>query len=394
VFVLDSSDATAWTGDITDYEDTRIDAAGSYTYWGTMGQAQGDVSGDGTPDLLVVGTDRYYASYYGSLAGSLFSGSDLEDGEGDDAYVQFSGSRSNNGYTKAASHADVDGDGFADVIITDPYGENAANREGWVTLFTSGTMTAGNYDLQDDADLVFYGDNESDALGFGIQAADLDGDGYAEIIAGAPFEDEIADNAGCVHIVAGSATPSGEASASFANSARICGTEAGGRLGWNAIPQVADFDGDGAVDLALSAPTAGVAYVWFDVTALTGDTDVSTADVTITAASTPALFGYALSSGDHDGDGIDDLAVGVPDSTGAGSTADDPGEVYIFSGASMPTGAASEADAQSVIQSTSADGFGMSLLSTDVNADGTDDLLIAAPLYNGTYGRVSIFVVP
>ena len=49
VFVLDASDASTWAGDINDYEDVRIDAAGTYTYWGTMGQTQGDVDGDGTP---------------------------------------------------------------------------------------------------------------------------------------------------------------------------------------------------------------------------------------------------------------------------------------------------------------------------------------------------------
>ncbi|MEC7945927.1 MAG: MopE-related protein, partial [Myxococcota bacterium] len=394
VFILDSSDAATWSGDITDYEDARIDAAGSYTYWGTMGQSQGDVTGDGTPDLLVVGTDNYYADYYGSLAGSLFSGTNIEDAEGDDAFVTFSGSRSGFGYTKAASHGDVDGDGQADVIITDPYGDDSTDREGWVTLFTSGSLSAGNYDLEDDSDFLFYGDNEGDALGFSVQTADLDGDGYADVLAGAPFESELAANAGCLHVVAGAAGISGEASASFASDARICGTEEGGLLGWNAVPQTADFDGDGAVDLAVSAPGAGVAYVWFEVTGLSGDTDVTTADVTITAATAAAGFGFTLSSGDHDGDGFDDLVVGAPDGTGPADPASNPGEVYVFSGASLPTGAASEMDARTMIESTTADGFGLALLSTDVDADGTDDLLVAAPLYDGTYGRVSLFLVP
>ena len=88
------------------------------------------------------------------------------------------------------------------------------------------------------------------------------------------------------------------------------------------------------------------------------------------------------------------LVVGAPDGTGPADPASNPGEVYVFSGASLPTGAASEMDARTMIESTTADGFGLALLSTDVDADGTDDLLVAAPLYDGTYGRVSLFLVP
>ena len=391
VFVLDASDASTWAGDINDYEDVRIDAAGTYTYWGTMGQTQGDVDGDGTPDLLVVGTDVYDS---GAIAGSLFSGASLADAIGSEAAITFSGSVSDNGYTKAASHADLDGDGQADVVITDPYGVRASNREGWVHVFTGGNLTSGNYELYDDTELLVYGDNEGDAFGFGVQLADLDGDGYGEVLAGAPFEDEGAEDAGCVHVLPGSATLSGEASAAFAGSARICGTVEGGRLGWNAVPQVADFDGDGAVDLALSAPSADAVYVWSDVTALAGDVDVSSATTTITASATADYFGFALSSGDHDGDGVADLVVSAPEVATASSSIGAPGEVYMFSGASLSAGAIDESDAQAVITSTTNDGFGLSLLSTDVNGDGTDDLIVAAPMYDSTYGRVSLFIVP
>ena len=91
-------------------------------------------------------------------------------------------------------------------MITDPYGVRASNREGWVHVFTGGNLTSGNYELYDDTELLVYGDNEGDAFGFGVQLADLDGDGYEEVLAGAPFEDEGAEDAGCVHVLPGSAT--------------------------------------------------------------------------------------------------------------------------------------------------------------------------------------------
>ena len=159
-------------------------------------------------------------------------------------------------------------------------------RAGYV--FTGGNLTSGNYELYDDTELLVYGDNEGDAFGFGVQLADLDGDERG--LAGAPFEDEGAEDAGCVHVLPGSATLAAKR-APHLQAALGSRHRRGGRLGWNAVPQFADFDGDGAVDLALSAPSADAVYVWSDVTALTETSMSST--TTITASAT-GLLGFAL----------------------------------------------------------------------------------------------------
>ncbi len=393
VFVLDGTDHASWAGDVTTYSDARIDAAGTYGYWGTMGQTQGDVSGDGIPDLFVVGTDTYYSYYYDQIAGSLFSGTNLEDADGDEAYITFTNSASTTWYSKAASHADVDGDGAADVVYGDPRG-TSSNRRGWVYLFQSGSLSAGSYDLQDDSDFTFYGDQSNDSLGFGLNVADVDGDGYADFIVGAPFEEVGTTDMGCVHIVAGAAGLSGSATAGYANTTRICGDVADGLLGWNAIPQVADFDDDGTQDLAISAPGADAVYVWYDIASVTGDTDVTTADVTINAANTADAFGFALATGDHDGDGKADLVVGAPDGTQFDSTPNQPGEVYVFAGADMVAGTTDETSASVLITGDSNNLFGASLATGDMDGDGVDDLMVAAPQWSSSYGQVSLFVIP
>ncbi len=55
------------------------------------------------------------------------------------------------------------------------------------------------------ADVAFKGESPNDMAGYSISAADLDGDGRAEIVIGAPGDDTNGEDAGKVYVVPGGA---------------------------------------------------------------------------------------------------------------------------------------------------------------------------------------------
>lgn len=105
---------------------------------------------------------------------------------------------------------------------------------------------------------------------------------------------------------------------------------------------------------------------------------VSNANDTITGEGTYTSFGDAVSVGDLNADGLNDLIVGASEYSGS------TGRVYVFfGGTDYPTGAAS---ADIIIEGeTSADFFGWHMLTEDMNGDGYDDLTVSAPSYNTVY---------
>jgi hypothetical protein len=103
-------------------------------------------------------------------------------------------------------------------------------------------------------------------------------------------------------------------------------------------------------------------------------------------------FGYALAVGDFDGNGCDDLAVGVPledDNSSPLAIFADVGAIHVIYG--FPGGALSHAGDQFWHQdSQTADGavadsrergdlFGLSLIAGDLNSDGYADLAVGVP---------------
>ena len=125
----------------------------------------------------------------------------------------------------------------------------------------------------------------------------------------------------------------------------------------------------------------------------------------ITAATGPGFFGYSIAVGDIDGDGKDDIAVGAPDLTapiaasfqfdilGWNGVPANSGFVYLFDGSTL-SATMSEADATGLITSEAQDLFGTNIVASDMNADGKTDLWIGAPMFNGTQGRASLYVMP
>ena len=159
---------------------------------------------------------------------------------------------------------------------------------------------------------------------------------------------------------------------------------------------IGDFNCDGIGDLAVGVPGqdvnsqdgAGAVHIFYG--ALLGlsygsplDDFIIDDNWTCMTASTPEAgdnFGSALASGDFDGDGCSDLAIGVPNEDWSG--APNAGLVYVIYGSSYgfisPT---CDAFRQDLLQETyeNGDHFGAALVAGNFGTDAYDDLAIGAP---------------
>ncbi|MEZ4361533.1 MAG: M12 family metallopeptidase [Kofleriaceae bacterium] len=113
------------------------------------------------------------------------------------------------------------------------------------------------------------------------------------------------------------------------------------------------------------------------------------------ANSTSDHYGAALAIGDFDGDGYDDLAVGVPDEEGLigrypnFTVVENAGAVLLYKGTSAGPVAwrtLTEADFGGLPSEQGR--FGASLVALDLDADGLEDLAVGAPGRNNEVGAV------
>jgi hypothetical protein len=163
---------------------------------------------------------------------------------------------------------------------------------------------------------------------------------------------------------------------------------------------IADFNGDGYADLAIGSPDEGILFngsnraeagavsvIYGTVSGLSanGNQVWTRADADIYRdPDAYDHFGYALTVGDFDDDGYDDLAVGVPDSYAWPPDQDNAGVVQVIYGSA----AGLTADRDELWAQTSNnvpgdaetnDRFGAALSTGDYNYDGYSDLAIGVP---------------
>ncbi|MCG8590280.1 MAG: FG-GAP-like repeat-containing protein, partial [Proteobacteria bacterium] len=238
---------------------------------------------------------------------------------------------------------------------------------------------------------------EDDHFGDVLAAGDFDGDGYDDLAVGTPREDwgSIA-NAGVVQIYRGGPDGLQTPGAGYFVAALLGGTiESAGRFG-HALAS-GDFDADGYADLAIGSPyengQTGAVYALRGGPSGLGPATPSRFTQTDTLGGNASFFGgseeieafgWSLAAGDFDGDGDDDLAVGVPFESCefCFPAVNYVGVVDIVRGG--PGGLAPGVDSLVLYQSTgelleTGDYFGLAVAAGDFDGDGFADLAAAAP---------------
>ena len=279
-----------------------------------------------------------------------------------------------------ASAGDVDGDGLSDLLIGAAYADEPSTENAGKVYLVFAASLGGSTEIDlADADYIFVAENNNDLAGYGVgSAGDVDGDGLADILIGAP-------NIGTTYLVL-SASLGTESTVSLANADyQFLAENAGDSLGTNAAG-IGDIDGDGLSDILMGATgnddngtNAGKTYLVL-ASSLSSDSsiDLSTADYAFLGENTNDNAGYVAGAGDVDGDGIPDILIGAPGNDDGGSAA---GKTYLIFGSSLGASSTinlSTAD-YSFVGENSSDQSGDSIDSAgDVDGDGLDDILIGA----------------
>lgn len=363
--------------------------------------AAGDFNGNGRGDLAIgspyedVGNETNRGKVnilYGQLSGLSTNNSQLWNqdrlsGSTTEAYDYFGNS---------LTVGDFDGDGYDDLSIGVPREDLGSTKDSGAVNVAYGSsrgLTRTGSQFWTQKSFPNGGDEANDRFGSSLAAGDFDGDGYDDLVIGTPLEDVGAEtNRGKINVLRGSVSGLTSKGSQLWNQDSLTGstTESDDKFG--ASLTIGDFNGDGYDDLAIGAPEEdlGSTKDAGAVSVMNGSRSglTSRGSQFWTQKSFPNggdeandRFGTSLASGDFDGDGYDDLAIGTPYEDVGSET--NRGKANVLYGSSTGlTKIGSQLWNQDKLRGSSTekdDLFGTSLAVGDFNRDGYDDLVVGTP---------------
>ncbi len=243
--------AEQFSGEVSIGSFTKYTGSNSADKFGAAMAGAGDINADGYDDI-VMGAPRFGEHRTGEVY-ILYGGSEqLAGGEIADEGQHFSGEAEyDETGTSVSAAGDVNGDGFADIIIGSPGNDTTDDNAGTVYIIFGQVE---HYDAQNitDADVILVGETARDSAGLLVaEAGDINADGYSDVLASSPYSSYNASEGGLVYVIYGSATLT---NGSLADQVHIYGGNDNDFVGYSMAGN-GDVDLDGYDDFIIGSPS-------------------------------------------------------------------------------------------------------------------------------------------